>query len=114
MIGAALEALFHYVRAELLDGQQSDLPDNALAYCMYIFIRAHIKDVLNDVVSVSILHELQRLSDDAKDQMRPCRARRRIEATLNDAATVAMACDITNALGNSIKHKLGMFVTELQ
>lgn len=77
-VRAPFKTFLHDIRAKLLNSQEVDLPNNALANRMDIFIRANVKNVLDNVIPVSILHQLQRFIDDATDKMRPCRARRRI------------------------------------
>lgn len=105
-ICAAFQALLHHIGAKLLNSQDINPSDNAFANSMHIFVRTDVENILYNVVSVCILHQLQRLIHDAKDEMRTGLARWRIETTLNHTATVTVTSNVTDTLGYSIKDKL--------
>ena len=111
---AALKALLHNVGAEFLDRKEIDLPDDALANSVNVAVRTDVKDILNDIVAIGILHELQRLFNDAMHQMSSCFAERRVQAALDHTASVTVTSHITDTRSNRVKDKLGMLVAELE
>lgn len=113
-IRAALEAFLHDIGAEFLNGKETDLTNDGFTDSVDILIAADVENILDDVISVGVLHEFQTLLDDAMDQMRSRVAGRRVEASLDDTASVTMTGDIPNTRSDGIKDKLGVLVSEFE
>mmetsp|Transcript_17641 Transcript_17641/g.36535 ORF Transcript_17641/g.36535 Transcript_17641/m.36535 type:complete len:441 (-) Transcript_17641:1913-3235(-) len=112
--GASLQAFLHYIRTELLNRQQVHLANDTFADRVDIFIGADIQDILDNIVSVSILHKFECLFHNTVHQVRACFTGRGIQATLNDTATVTMTSHITDTVRHGIKDKLGILGTQLE
>lgn len=113
-VTCTLQALFHHVGTELLDSQQTHFSSNAFTDSVDILVTADIQNVLDNIITVRILHEFKRLLNNSTNEVRPRLRGRGIEATLNDATTMAMASDIADAVGNSVKHKPGVSMSKLE
>mmetsp|Transcript_19909 Transcript_19909/g.49536 ORF Transcript_19909/g.49536 Transcript_19909/m.49536 type:complete len:272 (-) Transcript_19909:989-1804(-) len=68
-IRAAFQTFLHDIRTELLDCQKVNLSNDTFTNRMNVVIRANIKNVLDNIVSVGILHEFQRFINDSEDQV---------------------------------------------
>mmetsp|Transcript_2344 Transcript_2344/g.5154 ORF Transcript_2344/g.5154 Transcript_2344/m.5154 type:complete len:208 (+) Transcript_2344:450-1073(+) len=113
-VGAPLEALLHYIRAELLHCQDADFPHDALAYRVYLVVAAYVEHVLHDIVSVRVLHQLQALLDDAVDEVRPRGRVARVETPLDHAAAVPVPSNVLDGRGHSVEYKLGPLIRKFQ
>ncbi len=113
-VSAALKALFHHVRTELLNGKDTDLANNALTDRVDFVVTAYVQNVLNYVVAVGVLHQLEGLLHNPRYQVRPGGAMARVQASLDDAAAVTMTCHVFDARGDSIEDKLCILVWKLQ
>ena len=81
---------------------------------MDIIVRADIEHILDNIISVCVLHELQGLLHDTVHQVGSGFTHRRVQTSLDNAATMAMTCDVPDACSNGIKHKLGVLWSKLQ
>jgi hypothetical protein len=113
-VSATFKALFHDVRAELLNCQKRHLSYHAFANSVNVIVRADIQNILNDVVSIRVLHELQRLVHDTTHQVGTSWTYWRVQTALDNAASVSVAGDITNTFSDSIEDEFCMLVTQLQ
>ena len=113
-VGASLEAFLHNVRAELLDSQQTDFSNDALTDRVDVFVSTDVQDVLDDVVSVGILHEWDGTLHNAAYQVCPGLARRRVETPLNDTTSMAVPGYVPNTGSNGVKDKLRVLRAKFQ
>mmetsp|Transcript_10147 Transcript_10147/g.20776 ORF Transcript_10147/g.20776 Transcript_10147/m.20776 type:complete len:331 (-) Transcript_10147:1356-2348(-) len=110
LVVCLLEALLHDITAELLDGEHGDPPRDALADSVGLLVAANVEDVLNDVVTVSVLHELKGLLDNLGNEVAPGGALGGVKAPLDDATAVAVPCDLPNAGSHGIEDEPGVLV----
>mmetsp|Transcript_24607 Transcript_24607/g.37098 ORF Transcript_24607/g.37098 Transcript_24607/m.37098 type:complete len:436 (+) Transcript_24607:1012-2319(+) len=81
---------------------------------MYFIITAYVQHVLNNVVTISILHQLKGLLNNPCHKVSTCCAVTRIETALDHAASVTVTSHIFDTSSNSIKDKLSVLIRKLE
>ncbi len=81
---------------------------------MDFVVTAHVQNVLNYIVAIGVLHQLERLLNDPRHEVRPGGAMTRVQASLDDAAAVTMTRHVLDARGDSVEDELGVLVWKLK
>mmetsp|Transcript_3750 Transcript_3750/g.6632 ORF Transcript_3750/g.6632 Transcript_3750/m.6632 type:complete len:342 (-) Transcript_3750:1825-2850(-) len=111
---APFQTLLHYIRRELLDGEEAHLADNRFANGVDLVVAADVEDILDDVVAVGVLHKLEGLLNDTTHQVGPSGGVAGVETALDHAAPVAVASDVLDTGGDRIEDKLGVLVWKFE
>mmetsp|Transcript_14878 Transcript_14878/g.21124 ORF Transcript_14878/g.21124 Transcript_14878/m.21124 type:complete len:649 (-) Transcript_14878:710-2656(-) len=113
-VGATLKAFLHYVGTEFLDGKQTNLSNHTFADGMNFIVPTYVQNVLHNVVTISILHQLEGLLNNPCYEVRTCSAVTRIETALDYTTSMTVTSHIFDTGSNCIKYELRVLIRKFE
>ena len=112
-VRGAAQTLLDHIRAELVAGQHVDLAAELAHKRLCEGRLIQVDDVLNNVVAEGVLHETEGILSDLGNQPHLLLARGVINASLKDAAAVAVSANLDATVADRAEDELGVGSGEL-
>jgi len=105
MLGHA-DTLFDDIGAELLDGKSTNVARKLTDDPVTEAVVVEVQNVLDDVVTIRILNEGERIIGDFVDELHALMIGRMVDTTLQDAASVSVSGNFDAIGSNSVVDEL--------